>query len=176
MSEGRSRAPPLLWFFRVHTLGIVRLGALHLPVMESNQKDRKSTSWVCVGGSDDIALADSLAAGVKQWAESSRMPLNEPERVSEFDTNIVRGSLVLSPHRLELLRRLCHVYSAGVRSERISSHRPILGPAIVFAKKILFRIVSPLLGPSFKHQREFNAAVIKLLGDLCNEATESNQK
>lgn len=144
--------------------------------MESSQKDQRATSWVAIGGIDDVALADSLTAGVKQWADSSRMPLNEPERVSQFDTNIVRGSLVLSPHRLELLRTLCHVYSAGVRSEKISSHRPILGPAIIFAKKILFRIVSPLLGPSFKHQREFNAGVIKLLGDLCNEATPTDQK
>lgn len=123
-----------------------------------------------------MALAEYLAAGVKQWADSSRMPPNEPERVSQFDTNIARGSLVLSPQRLELLRRLCHVYSAGIRSEKISSHRRVVGPAIVFAKKLLFRIVSPLLGPSFKHQREFNAAVIKLLGDLCNEASRPGQK
>jgi len=70
---------------------------------------------------------------------------------------------------------LCQIYSAGVRSEKITSHRPVIGPLIVFVKRALFPVVSTLLGPSFRFQREFNAGVIRLLGDLCNEAGDQEE-
>lgn len=75
----------------------------------------------------------------------------------------------MSPERLELLRGLCHLYSAGIRSEKITSHRRFVGAVIVFVKRAFFRVLSALLGPSFQFQRDFNAGVIRLLGDLCNE-------
>jgi hypothetical protein len=84
-------------------------------------------------------------------------------------TAIAPQSFTTSPERLEMLRSLCQIYSAGIRAANITSHRPVIGPLIVFVKKILFRSVAALLGPSFERQREFNAGVIRLLGDLCNE-------
>ncbi len=100
------------------------------------------------------------------------MPPNEPERVAQLSTTISKGAFVVSPERLELLRGLCHLYSAGIRAEKITSHRKVIGPVIVFVKKALFRVLSALLGPSFQFQRDFNAGVIRLLGDLCNEHRE----
>lgn len=135
----------------------------------------KSQSWVSVGDAADLALVEELSATVDQWIQSGKMPPDDVARVGELSTLIASGSLSSSPKRLELLRGLCHLYSAEIRAEKISSHRPVVGPIIVFIKKLLFRMVSTLLGPTFQRQREFNASVIQLLGDLCNEhATSTN--
>ncbi len=121
------------------------------------------------GDRSNPELELSLAKAVESWKQSGVMPDNEPTRVSEISTAIARQSFSTSPERLEMLRSLCQIYSAGIRAGKITSHRPLVGPAIVFSKKILFRAVAALLGPSFERQREFNAGVIRLLGDLCNE-------
>jgi hypothetical protein len=104
------------------------------------------------------------------------MPEDEQQRVAKLSTAIAKGAFVVTPERLELLRGLCQIYSAGIRAERISSHRRYLGPLIVFFKKALFRVISALLGPTFSYQRDFNAGVIRLLGDLCNESDRATGK
>lgn len=134
-----------------------------------------SDSWVIVGGSPDAALDGELNASVSRWIESGKMPSDDPERVGRLSTAIASGTLSASPKRLELLRGLCHLYSAEIRAEKISSHRPVIGPVIVFAKKVLLRMVATLLGPTFRRQREFNAAVIQLLGDICNEDASTSR-
>lgn len=126
-------------------------------------------SWLSVAGAEVPELAASLAVSVRGWAESGAMPVGEPARVASVSTGIAKGSFSTSRERLELLRELCHIYSAGIQSEKITSHRPVIGPVIVAAKKMLFRVIASLLGPTFRFQRDFNARVIRLLGDLCNE-------
>jgi hypothetical protein len=127
------------------------------------------SSWLSVAGADAPQLAESLATSVRGWAESGAMPVDEPARVGAVSTGIAKGTFSTSRERLELLRELCHIYSAGIQSEKISSHRPVVGPIIVAAKRVLFRVIASLLGPTFRFQRDFNARVIRLLGDLCNE-------
>jgi hypothetical protein len=65
---------------------------------------------------------------------------------------------------------LCQIYSVDIKEREISSHRRFVGPCIVAVKKVLFKIVKVLLGPTFKHQRDFNAVTVSLLIDLCNES------
>jgi hypothetical protein len=127
---------------------------------------QNQAAWLNIFGKPDANLERDLAAAVSQMQE---MPAGEDVRVANVTTAIAAGDFSVTPERLELLRGLCHLYSAGIRSEKITSHRPIVGPVIVFVKKAIFRVVSGLLGPSFRYQRDFNAGVIRLLGDLCNE-------
>jgi hypothetical protein len=140
--------------------------------MNSNQTQETYDGWLRVGERADPALENAITSAVKSWADSGAMPSNEPERVAGLSTAIASQSFTTSPQRLEMLRSLCQIYSAGIRAAKITSHRPVIGPIIVFVKKVLFRSVAALLGPSFDRQREFNAGVIRLLGDLCNEARE----
>lgn len=126
--------------------------------------------WFSVAGTHDESLATELKQQLERWKQEGIMPPNEPERVGSLSTAIAKGDFKTSPKRLELLRELCHIYSAGIRAEKISSHRRIVGPCIVVIKRVLFRAVSTLLGPSFERQRDFNAGVIRMLGDLCNDA------
>jgi hypothetical protein len=126
-------------------------------------------SWLEIRGVDSDQLAHSLTSRTASLVSQGVMPPNEQERVASLSTAITTDSFVVSPERLELLRSLCHLYSAGIRAEKIRSHRRVIGPAIVFVKQVFFRMLSGLLGPSFRFQRDFNAGVIRLLGDLCNE-------
>lgn len=135
----------------------------------SDQKPQTAT-WFSVAGTCDDAVARELVAQLERWKHDGLMPPNEPERVAAVSTAIAKGDFTTSSERLELLRNLCHIYSAGIRAEKITSHRKIIGPCIVAVKRVLFRAVSALLGPTFARQRDFNAGVIRLLGDLCNDA------
>ena len=145
-------------------------------VMTTSTTSLAGNSWLRIGGVEDPAFAEGLSASVRAWAESGAMPANEPERVAAVSTAIAQGSFSTSRERLELLRELCHIYSLGIQSEKITSHRPVIGPVIVAAKTVLFRIVSTLLGPTFRFQRDFNARVIRLLGDLCNEESSRGSR
>jgi len=130
---------------------------------------KKTQQWLQIDGVDCQEIQSDLSQRVASLVSHGSMPANEESRVVELSTAIAKGSFVVSPQRLELLRGLCHLYSAGIRSEKITSHRRFLGPPIVFVKRAFFRVLSALLGPSFQFQRDFNAGVIRLLGDLCNE-------
>lgn len=129
-------------------------------------------NWLDVSGRSDTHLEERLSQAVALWESEGKMPADEQVRVHTLSMALAKGSFVASPERLELLRGLCQIYSAGIRGEKISSHRKVIGPVIVSVKKILFRIISALLGPTFSFQRDFNAGVIRLLGSLCNEARE----
>jgi len=137
---------------------------LSQPMGQSTEK-----IWLEIGGLDCEQLTHSLTARTTSLVSQGLMPPNEQERVANVSAAITTGSLVVSPVRLELLRSLCQLYSAEIRHEKIQSHRRVVVPVIVLIKKAFFQILSALLGPSFRFQRDFNAGVIRLLGDLCNE-------
>jgi len=134
------------------------------------------TTWLEVAGEVSPALEEQLAAEVHNLSAKGVMPLDEQSRVAKLSTALTNESFVVSPERLELLRGLCQIYSAGIRAEKISSHRKLLGPVIVKVKQLIFRVISVLLGPTFSFQRDFNAGVIRLLGSLCNEATDPQRR
>jgi hypothetical protein len=100
-------------------------------------------------------------------------PPNHEEDIRKLVLSTASGEFVTSPDRLARLRRLCQIYGVRIRPETITSHRKIIGPVIVAVKKVLFRVVEGLLGKTIKHQRDFNAEVVALLTDLCNEAGAS---
>jgi len=130
------------------------------------------STWLEIAGEGASAVAEQLADQVNKLRVKGAMPADEQSRVAKLSTALTSDSFVVSPERLELLRGLCQIYSAGIRAEKISSHRKFLGPVIVKIKQVLFRVISVLLGPTFSFQRDFNAGVIRLLGSLCNEASD----
>ena len=135
-----------------------------------------SQSWLTVCGEGELSLESDLLAQIAALETAGSIPRQERERVSNLSLGITDGAFVTSSQRLELLRNLCQLYSAGIRAEKFTSHRPVIGPLIVQVKKRLYPIVSALLGPSFRFQRDFNAGVIRLLGDLCNEADRNDNR
>ena len=137
------------------------------------------TTWLVVAGLSNSELANTLRSRVVRCEEGGIIPSGEQARVAQLSRAIATGEFVVAPQRLELLRELCHIYSAGILADKITSHRRFLGPVIVAFKKALFRLIAALLGPSFTSQRQFNAGVIRILGSLCNEVGETgsfNQK
>lgn len=134
----------------------------------------KKQDWFRVAGVDSVDISESLSLRVNSLIASGVMPQDDPERVAALSMGIAKGAFRVSPERLEMLRGLCHLYSAGIRAEKITSHRRLLGPLIVSTKKAIFRILSSLLGPSFRYQRDFNAGVIRLLCTLCNEDSSTS--
>ena len=55
---------------------------------------------------------------------------------------------------------------------RITSHRPLIGPAIVFSKKLLLKLMRPLLTVLFAHQTEFRRNLV----DFTFEVLETNSR
>lgn len=135
-----------------------------------------SDCWIRVGGTPCPELSDLLESKVASLRQREDFPANHEEDVRNLLLSTATGEFVTSPDRLARLRRLCQIYGVRIRPETITSHRRIIGPVIVAFKKVLFRIVEGLLGKTIKHQRDFNAEVVALLTDLCNEAAASNRK
>lgn len=77
---------------------------------------------------------------------------------------------------LEKLRRLCEVWEVQFKTPKITSHRPIIGPVIVFAKKLIFPLLQVFLKEPFAQQRKFNAEVLSLLADLSGRGDLKIQK
>lgn len=144
-------------------------------------RSQGSLEWFSVCGESDAGLAARSAARVAEVCKQDGCSTQELEHVENLRLSPHEGGFSTSAYRLELLQRLCQIYSIDIKEREISSHRKVLGPCIVAVKKVLFSLVKVLLGPTFKHQRDFNAVTVSLLIDLCNESqqmarTTSTQK
>jgi hypothetical protein len=133
-----------------------------------------ASTWISVCGESDAALAARTSARVAELQSRGVCTIAEQEHVRGLTLGPSQHGFSTSTYRLELLRRLCQIYSIEIKEREISSHRPVIGPVIVAVKKVLFKIVKVLLGPTFKHQRDFNAVAVSLLIDLCNESNRED--
>jgi hypothetical protein len=140
------------------------------------EKTESSTVWLSVCGEVDAELEARAAARLAELQVRGQCAIAEQEHVQGLTLGPAQEGFATSPYRLELLRRLCQIYSVDVKEREISSHRRIVGPLIVGVKKLLFKVVKVLLGPTFKHQRDFNAVTVSLLIDLCNESRSRDDK
>ena len=129
------------------------------------------SSWVTVCGASDADLAHSLNEKVASLRAAGKFSEADQLHIKGLSFSVTREGFAASPERVELLRRLCQVYSADIRPPAPTSHRKIIGPFIVFGKKMLQPVVNAVLGPALRNQREFNASVISLLTDLSNEGS-----
>lgn len=138
--------------------------------MNSTKSSAQSSEWLTVCGESGSELASTLADKVATLKHTGAFTDTDQMLVDKMNYSVAKNGFATSPERMELLRRLCQIYSIDVRPAQPTSHRKILGPMIVAVKKVIFPIIKALLGPTFKHQKDFNAVVVCLLTDLCNEA------
>jgi hypothetical protein len=149
-------------------LGMMRLFEGQDGCMERSQD---SLGWFSLCGELDSELAMRTASRVAAvYKQQGGCSAQELEHVQSLKVSPAGAGFSTSAYRLELLRRLCQIYSVDIKEREISSHRKVVGPCIVVIKKILFSLVKVLLGPTFKHQRDFNAVTVALLIDLCNDS------
>ena len=110
-------------------------------------------------------LARNTAALRQQGALSEAQELE----VRRMELLFSPSSFAARPERVELLRALCRTFNVEFKPDVSPSHRRLVGPLIGLGKRALLPFLRALLGPSFLKQSEFNATVIKLLGELSNE-------
>jgi hypothetical protein len=87
---------------------------------------------------------------------------SELEDISKLEHRLFPVDFELDKQQTEDLRALCSLSQTGLRQNlKITSHRPLIGPLIVFGKRILWRIVQVLLKETFAGTQEFNARLVK---------------
>ena len=142
----------------------------NLPGMNTSAPNAES-SWVTVCGVSDADIARSLNEKVVSLRAAGKFSEADQLHIKGLSFSVTRDGFFASPERVEVLRRLCQIYSADIRPAVPTSHRRFIGPFIVFGKKMLQPVVNAVLGPALRNQREFNASVISLLTDLSNEGS-----
>jgi hypothetical protein len=126
-----------------------------------------------IAGQDRAAMQDTLLQRVTSKIASGAMPAHEQEylrRLNLLPTKLEDGSVrSIDPAHIERLKNLCQLWDVQVRETSITSHRKVIGPVIVFVKRMVIRLVRLVLKDSMRQQRDFNAGVIALLSDICSK-------
>jgi hypothetical protein len=125
--------------------------------------------WISVAGESNKEVSEALAQRVAALRAAGKFSEADERHIAQLSFSVTREGFAATPERVELLRRLCQIYSADIRPPAPTSHRKIIGPFIVFGKRILQPVINAVFGPALRQQREFNATVVSLLTDLCND-------
>lgn len=133
--------------------------------------NRQGEPWVAVCGNVDNELAGALQERIAALRAAGKFTEADQLHISGLSFSVTRDGFVATPERVELLRRLCQIYSADVRPPAPTSHRRVIGPFIVLGKRLLQPVINAVFGPALRNQREFNANVVSLLTDLSNEGS-----
>ncbi|MCI5065081.1 hypothetical protein MRY87_05105 [bacterium] len=89
--------------------------------------------------------------------------------VKSFRLPAGSGSLQVSQELLERLRNAAQIWDVSLKPQTITSHRPVVGPLIVAAKRLVFPIIALFLKDTLRQQRDFNAAVLRCLVEISGE-------
>ena len=125
--------------------------------------------WITVAGELNPDLRETLARRVAELRAAGTFSEADERHIAQLSFSVTRDGFTATPERVELLRRLCRIYSADIRPQAPTSHRKIIGPFIVLGKRMLQPVINAVFGPALRNQREFNANVVSLLTDLCND-------
>lgn len=125
--------------------------------------------WVIFDGATGHKLTDFIEQQVKSKICARNYKTDEVEYIAKANFCPIKGHLQVSEQELCTLRRLCQAWNVEIRPIQISSHRAIIGPLIVAAKKVILPILRVLLKDLVTQQRDFNAAAISMLGTLLSE-------
>ena len=128
-----------------------------------------NTNWIKCAPSSHIDLAALIEEKAKSRILNRQYRADEVSYVAKVNFCPIKGRLQVSEQELNTLRRLCQAWNIEIRPMLIQSHRPIIGPAIVAVKKIIFPILRVLMKDFVTQQRDFNAAAIGMLGTLLSE-------
>ncbi|HMO19280.1 MAG TPA: hypothetical protein PKA63_14535 [Oligoflexia bacterium] len=87
--------------------------------------------------------AENYIQNLKLEEGTSRLE-NEVRSVSEKSTRLFNNSFAIDKETTELFRAMCILSQCSLEgASRPSSHRPLIGPAIVFVKQIIWKLVEP---------------------------------
>lgn len=117
--------------------------------------------------------APELAAEVEKLAAAKmgqgELSPEEARRIERLELLMGSDDLQISDSTLEKLRQLCQLWDVDLRPAEVKSHRPVIGPVIVAAKRLIYPVLRAFLRNSIKQQQEFNATVISLLSEVCRK-------
>ncbi len=82
-----------------------------------------------------------------------------------------RSADVFASH-IELLKR----NSSVMRAHEFTSHRPVIGPLVVFTKRTLFKLFLKIGGPFLERQDALNQQSIMLMEAMSSELTELRRR
>ena len=87
---------------------------------------------------------------------------SEMETISLMASRFINSDARLSDKECERLREMAILSRCSLRYlQPITSHRKVIGPAIVFGKKILWKLLYSQLRKQFEAMEEFNGAVVE---------------
>ena len=111
----------------------------------------------------NVRLAALLEERLCSQSNYSRREVSE---VSSLAVRIFPAEPLVEDKALERFRTLCQLYRCELPALReISSHRPIIGPVIVFGKRLLWRLMHSQLRQHFEHMQEFHLRLVEELGE-----------
>lgn len=128
-----------------------------------------SKTWLQIGGSPNAELERSLSERVAAKRAAGKFTWDNEEYLRKISLSVIKDGRDISPQLLEKFRRLCQLHNVYLIPPKITSHRKFIGPVIVAAKKIVYRILEPMLDATIRQQRDFNAAAIYFLAELSKE-------
>lgn len=88
--------------------------------------------------------------------------LLDPEKIES-------GAVSVSERDFESLRALCKLAKIDLKpASAIKSHRPLIGPSIVFLKRLTWPLIKFHLKDTFKAQEQFNTELVRAYARLFN--------
>lgn len=108
-------------------------------------------------------LESVLSANLEKRLNSHQsFSRTEIQDISNRRHRLFPDDFKLSRDDWEYLSPLANTYRSGLRPPHaISSHRPYIGPVIVFGKKILWRILHFFLSGAFEQLEDFHRHLIR---------------
>jgi len=140
----------------------------------SDQSDKTypSHSWIRYSGPGGDTLAPDIEQRMKDHLSRGKYTVGELEGIKHFKLSLLPSTTKLSEERLEKIRKLSHLWEVDIRVSNITSHRPVIGPLIVAAKKILMPFIRLALADMIRQQREFNAEALGLIMELSADVAD----
>ena len=102
----------------------------------------------------------------KRISSSKNYSEQELRAIENLDHRLFSRETLLDSDTTELLRGLCASYPINKDFTITKSHRPVIGPIIYFCKKILSRILRPLLKTQFSQIENFNRMAVLSIAKL----------
>ena len=113
----------------------------------------------------DYQLEQSIASRLAEveWTTDQQKYM----QALTFDLRIT--STDVSNQFLDKLRTACQLWDVDLRIQNISSHRKVIGPVIVAAKKAIAPMIKFFLKDFIRQQKDFNAAILALIIESKNK-------
>ena len=128
---------------------------------------RSRPAWLRVPGADGEAIAARLRERVEERIARGVVTAEEIEEVAAARLEVFDEGDLAS----EAFRRCC-VTAAVDRPAVITSHRAVVGPILVAAKRALARLLRFQNEAALARQREFNENVLRVLRELLRRSSE----